>query len=83
MSNQAGRRIRCASCNTELIVTKGGAGELSCSHREADPPMLIGKRYRCAACATEGLVTRVGPGEPVCCGEPMTLSKPKETKSAD
>lgn len=83
MPNQAGRRVRCRTCNSEVIITKGGTGEITCSDVEAEPPMLVGKRYRCEGCATEALVTRVGAGEPVCCGEPMTLSKPKETKSAD
>ena len=30
MANQAGKRYQCKQCNTEMIVTKGGDGELVC-----------------------------------------------------
>ncbi|MFC1910261.1 hypothetical protein ACFLXC_03065 [Chloroflexota bacterium] len=30
MANQAGKRYRCAKCNSEFIVTKPGNGTLSC-----------------------------------------------------
>ncbi|MCH8200955.1 MAG: desulfoferrodoxin [Chloroflexi bacterium] len=30
MANQVGKRYLCAKCNTEMIVTKGGEGELAC-----------------------------------------------------
>jgi hypothetical protein len=83
MANQAGKRERCHTCNSEVIITKGGVGELSCTDIVAEVPMLVGKRYRCDTCASEALVIRAGTGEPTCCDTPMILSKPKETKSAD
>ena len=30
MANQVGKRYQCAKCGTEMIVTKGGSGDLSC-----------------------------------------------------
>jgi len=30
VANQVGKRYLCAKCNTEMIVTKGGEGELAC-----------------------------------------------------
>ncbi|MCJ7509271.1 MAG: desulfoferrodoxin [Dehalococcoidia bacterium] len=30
MANQAGKRYQCTKCGTEMIVTKGGEGVLSC-----------------------------------------------------
>ncbi|HEY5640449.1 MAG TPA: desulfoferrodoxin [Dehalococcoidia bacterium] len=30
MANQVGKRYQCLKCNTEMIVTKGGDGELAC-----------------------------------------------------
>ncbi|MCH8050914.1 MAG: hypothetical protein IIC86_02735 [Chloroflexi bacterium] len=30
MANQVGKRYLCAKCNSEMIVTKGGEGELVC-----------------------------------------------------
>jgi hypothetical protein len=30
MTNQVGKRYICASCRTEMLVTRGGDGQLSC-----------------------------------------------------
>ena len=30
VANQVGKRYQCNQCNTEMIVTKGGNGELQC-----------------------------------------------------
>ena len=35
MANQVGKRYQCTKCGTEMIVTKGGDGGLSC----CDQPM--------------------------------------------
>jgi len=35
VANQVGKRYQCAKCGTEMIVTKGGEGNLSC----CDQPM--------------------------------------------
>jgi hypothetical protein len=33
MANQVGKRYVCSKCNTEMIVTKGGSGALSCCNQ--------------------------------------------------
>jgi desulfoferrodoxin-like iron-binding protein len=30
VANQVGKRYQCTKCGTEMIVTKGGEGELAC-----------------------------------------------------
>ena len=30
VANQVGKRYQCEQCNTQMIVTKGGTGELQC-----------------------------------------------------
>ena len=30
LGNQVGKRYQCTTCNTEMIVTKGGEGALGC-----------------------------------------------------
>jgi desulfoferrodoxin-like iron-binding protein len=30
VANQAGKRYQCTKCGTEMIVTKGGEGAISC-----------------------------------------------------
>jgi hypothetical protein len=30
VANQVGKRYQCAQCGTEMIVTKGGDGEIGC-----------------------------------------------------
>ena len=35
MANQVGKRYQCTKCGAEIIVTKGGEGNLSC----CDQPM--------------------------------------------
>ena len=30
VANQVGKRYQCGKCGTEMIVTKGGDGQLSC-----------------------------------------------------
>ena len=30
LANQVGKRYSCSKCNSELIVTKGGSGDISC-----------------------------------------------------
>jgi len=37
LANQVGKRYQCAKCGTEMIVTKGGSGDLSC----CEQPMQI------------------------------------------
>ncbi len=35
MANQMGKRYGCASCGVEVVVTKGGDGNLTCCNGEA------------------------------------------------
>jgi len=37
MANQAGKRYVCTKCGSELVVTRGGEGTLSC----CDQPMQL------------------------------------------
>jgi desulfoferrodoxin-like iron-binding protein len=37
VANQVGKRYQCTKCGTEMIVTKGGEGNLSC----CDQPMQL------------------------------------------
>ncbi|MFC1929273.1 desulfoferrodoxin [Chloroflexota bacterium] len=30
MANQVGKRYRCAKCGAEVIITRGGEGEINC-----------------------------------------------------
>ncbi|MER3421074.1 MAG: hypothetical protein C4290_11365 [Chloroflexota bacterium] len=30
VANQVGKRYQCTKCNTEMIVTRGGNGQLEC-----------------------------------------------------
>lgn len=30
MANQVGKRYQCSKCSTEMIVTKGGEGQIVC-----------------------------------------------------
>ena len=30
LANQVGKRYQCSKCGTEMIVTKGGEGQLTC-----------------------------------------------------
>ena len=40
MPNLLGRRFRCESCNTEVLITKAGEGEVVCCEKpmEAQQP---------------------------------------------
>ena len=33
MANQIGKKYKCAKCNAEVMVTKGGNGELVCCNQ--------------------------------------------------
>jgi len=34
--NQVGKRFKCATCGSEVLVTKGGEGELACCKAEME-----------------------------------------------
>lgn len=35
--NQVGKRFRCETCGSEVLVTKGGEGELRCCETVMEP----------------------------------------------
>jgi desulfoferrodoxin-like iron-binding protein len=37
MSNEAGKRLRCESCGAEVVVTKGGEGDVTCCSQPMVP----------------------------------------------
>ncbi len=51
MATQVGKRYYCARCGSELLVTRGGAGELSCC---GEPMQLRGAPAAQAAEARDG-----------------------------
>ena len=98
MSPELGKRYGAVS-GVEVIVTKGGAGELECAGKpmtigaaeapaindggEAEAPVQLGKRYRCDACGAEVLCTKPGDGPIVCDGAVMEIMEPRPLPSSD
>ena len=80
MATQAGARLKFEDIGVEVVVTKGGDGEITCE--SGDDPLQIGKRYQ-SDDGVEVLVTKPGAGTLVCGGAAMTMQEPKKTKSAD
>lgn len=37
MTNQAGKRFKCDVCGAEIVVTKGGEGDVSCCGKPMSP----------------------------------------------
>ena len=90
LANQVGKRYLCTKCNTEMIVTKAGDGELGCCgqpmqqkhRRRIEMPNQLGKRFVCETCNTEVLCIKAGEGAVECCGVAMELMQPKVLPSA-
>ena len=90
MANQVGKRYSAGKCNSEMIVTKGGDGALSCcgqpmqqKSREPTMPNQLGKRFQCETCGTEVLCIKPGDGASSATASPMQLQQPKVLPSAD
>ena len=81
MATQAGARLKFDDAGIEVVVTKGGDGDVSVG--SGDSPVQIGKRYQDESTGIEVLVTKAGPGALMCNGTAMELQQPKKTKSAD
>lgn len=77
---QAGSRLKFEG--VEVVVTKGGDGEIS-FEAGGEGALQIGKRYQSEASGVEVLVTKAGTGRLLCGSEEMALQQPKQTKSAD
>ena len=81
--------MRCAQCETEIIVVKGTDGEVSCCGQPMAPargdemPNQMGKRYTCAECEATVLVTKAGDGELTCHGVAMEIAQAKPLPSSD
>jgi hypothetical protein len=65
------------------MVTKAGAGDVSCANSGTDGPNLLGKRYKCAACEATLLCTKAGTGVICCDGVPMDILAAKALPSSD
>ena len=82
MAVKAGERMSFDGSTGEVVVTKGGDGELKVD-ASSDTQMQVGKRYRSEETGIEVLVTKKGEGQLTCNGAPMELLQPKKTASAD
>ena len=81
MPVKPGEKMPFEDLGVEVIVTKGGDGEIS-AHQGGDG-LMVGKRYECDSTGIQVLVIKQGDATLMCNGEPMTLQEPKKTKSAD
>ncbi|MEM7272337.1 MAG: hypothetical protein AAF547_04590 [Actinomycetota bacterium] len=80
MAVKPGEKMPFEDLGVEVIVTKGGDGDISA---EAGGGLMVGKRYECETTGVQVLVTKKGEATLLCNGNPMTLQEPKKTKSAD
>lgn len=81
MPTKPGEKMPFADLGVEVMVTKGGDGEVSATG--GGEGLKVGKRYECETTGVQVLVTKPGDATLLCDGEPMTLQEPKKTKSAD
>ena len=75
-----GEKVKFEDYGVELIVTKGGDGEISASEGGA---VQVGKRYECESSGVQVLIVKPGAASLLCNGQPMVLQEPKKTKAAD
>ena len=78
-----GKRVECSDHGAQYMVTKAGAGDVSCANAGADGANQLGKRYKCAACEATLLCTKAGTGVICCDGVPMDLLAAKALPSSD
>lgn len=77
---KTGERLSFESSGVEVVVTKGGDGEVSVSDGGA---VQVGKRYQCDRTGVQVLVVKAGGVTLECDGTPMQLQEPKKTKAGD
>ncbi|MBE3555840.1 MAG: hypothetical protein IMW91_01975 [Firmicutes bacterium] len=95
MASQAGKRYQCGQCGAQVVVTRGGTGDLGCcagtmelvgsgttAPASKGKNLQLGKRYKCDECGAEVLVTKSGEGPLTCHGE-MVLQEPKKMATSD
>lgn len=81
MPAKPGEKMPFDDLGVEVIVTKGGDGEISAAG--GGDGLKVGKRYECESTGIQVLVTKPGDATLMCNGAPMALQEPKKTKSAD
>lgn len=82
MATKPGERMKFEDVGVEVIVTKGGDGDVT-TGPATDGGLKVGKRYQDESTGIEVMVTKPGDAGLVCNGSPMVLLEPKKTKSAD
>ena len=81
MATKPGEKVKFEDLGVEIIVTKGGDGEISATG--GGDGLKVGKRYECESTGIQVLVTKPGAATLMCNSAPMALQEPKKTKSAD
>lgn len=81
MATKPGEKVKFEDLGIEVIVTKGGEGDISA--QSGGDGLKVGKRYECGTTGIQVLVTKPGAATLLCNAEPMALQEPKKTKSAD
>ena len=81
MPVKPGEKMPFEDFGVEVIVTKGGDGDISAEG--GGDGLKVGKRYECESSGIQVLVTKPGDATLMCNGAPMALQEPKKTKSAD
>ncbi|MEM9130944.1 MAG: hypothetical protein AAF962_12065 [Actinomycetota bacterium] len=81
MATKPGEKVKFEDFGVEIMVTKGGDGEITAS--AGGDGLKVGKRYECETTGIQVLVTKPGDATLLCGGSPMALQEPKKTKSAD
>lgn len=81
MATKPGEKVQFDDLGIEIIVTKGGDGDISA--RSGGDGLKLGKRYKCESTGIQVLVTKPGDATLLCNEAPMALQEPKKTKSAD
>ena len=81
MATKPGEKLPFEEFGVEVIVTKGGDGDITAS--AGGEGLKVGKRYEEEATGIQVLVTKPGAATLMCNGTEMALQEPKKTKSAD
>lgn len=80
---KAGEKLAFEELGVQLVVTRGGDGDISVAAGGDDGGLKVGKRYEHPDSGIQVLVTRQAAATLLCNGAPMVLQAPKKTRSAD
>ncbi|MEX2431434.1 MAG: hypothetical protein WD645_05890 [Dehalococcoidia bacterium] len=80
---EMGKRFECPDLGGQYMITKGGAGELSCVEAPDGQADQLGKRYEDPETGVMVLCTKAGHGHIYCNGKPMQMLAPKTLPSSD